>query len=262
VRRRRRARDARSGPRWRSSRRRRARAASGTSLRSRWTGTRQHRPVPPRPAAAAGRPGLPERRRCAPRPPGAGAWRRHHRLRRPTTSSNRDPGRPPAARPVAAASMRPARPAGPHAPEARPGRPPVRTWPVRQVPRPRWRPRSGAPRPGAAPDRTASTRDRSAPARRGWARRRPRPGTRLTVRRSAAADRGTPESFHSGCLSPCCGDRTANFAAGALGVSRSCGCRRGRGVRWRPRRWCSPLPPRNTSEYPSNAQRTDPQRAE
>ena len=138
---------------------------------------------------------------------GAGAGRRHRRSAAtatyPTTSSNRDPGRPPAARPAAAASTRPTRPAGPRAPEARPAPSEADSaGERRRALRRRWRPSCGAPRPGAAPDRTASTRGRSAPARRGWARRRPRRGRRSTVRRSAAAGRGTPESFHTGFLPP------------------------------------------------------------
>lgn len=80
---------------------------------------------------------------------------------------------------------------------AQPGRP-LRTWPGRQPQRRRWRPGNGVPRPGAAPDRTASTRDRSAPAHRGWARRRPRRGRRSTVRRSVAAEGGTQVSLSQG----------------------------------------------------------------
>ena len=65
--------------------------------------------------SGCGAPGSPERRRCAPRSPGVGAARRHRRFAaiatNPTTSSNRDPGRPHAVRPVVPASMRPTRPA-------------------------------------------------------------------------------------------------------------------------------------------------------
>ncbi len=107
------------------------------------------------------------------------------------------PGPPSATRPPVAPWIPPTTPAVPRAPEARAGRPPLRTWPEWALRR-RWRPSRGGPRRCAAADRTASTRGRSAPVRRGWARRRSRRGRQSTVRRSVAAERETRVSWPPG----------------------------------------------------------------
>ena len=132
-RRRRRARGARSGPRWRGSRRPRARAARRPSSRSRWTGTRRHRRAPPRRQRLRGAHGelgvVGVHRDLLELVPGDGtAGLRRLRRAPPRPAAAVRAGLPQRVQQLLA-STRPTRPAGPRAPAAPPGRPPMRTRP-------------------------------------------------------------------------------------------------------------------------------------
>ncbi|CAM5707806.1 hypothetical protein STENM36S_03361 [Streptomyces tendae] len=156
------------------------------------------------PASAARRLQRAGRRRCAP------AWCAPGRRATPRalqddadalhTPSTRAPGRPRAACSTAARSTRRTRPAAPRA-RAAPARHP---WPAepRPGPRRRSRPTSAGPYPGAAPDRTASTRAggyrRVKAGRRG--NRAPEGGRPLVDQAQQGGKLKTLR--HSACLSP------------------------------------------------------------